>query len=213
MKSRTDFNPFAERNAAHIRVRYTFKKITSARREYDYEQEYDEQRVWGGCESPSEYEGALMGVLTRNLPRTHPRIQRRWRTYSLRAMMLMVTCLAMLLGWQVCWWRQAKAARIQVERMGGQIRTKASDGTWLDQLPDFCRPPRSVMEVYFLGPHVGDEQVDDLADALTKLQDVEFVSFVETSLTATGEATLRERLPHVVIRRTFPVLTPESYTQ
>jgi hypothetical protein len=50
MKSRTDFNPFAERNAAHIRVRYTFKKITSARREYDYEQEYDEQRV---CEDAS----------------------------------------------------------------------------------------------------------------------------------------------------------------
>ncbi len=136
------------------------------------------------------------------------RFARRWARFSLRGLILGVTLLAVWLGVQFQRAREQQRLLSAVRQMGGHVTVGPERPVWqrllFPSLNNGFRKP--VREVHFLGPDVGDEDLDELVDVLQGLRGLREVTLVETSVSHEGETTLQRRLPGVHIRRVRPVL-------
>ena len=71
----------------------------------------------------------------------------------------------------------------------------------------------AALEGDFLGPAIGDETIDDIARAASKLSGLERMAFAATRISREGEQRLRTRLTNVEIKVFIPVLTPSLRTR
>ncbi len=121
---------------------------------------------------------------------------RGWPRLSLRSLLLLVAAFAFTLGLLSYRIRRQRAAILVLRESGGQLDSPRLDAaTWLTGM--------SIDSVQFLGPHVGDEAIDDIGTASAVLS-VKRITFFETRVTTTGVRQLQSELPLAEIQLVTP---------
>jgi hypothetical protein len=121
--------------------------------------------------------------------------------FSLRSLLLLITCLSAWFAWQAHQERRLARAIAAIESLSGQVRTTSSP-------PTLFGAHYHATEVHFLGPKVGDSALQSLASHLLDLSDLKAVTFVETAVTDEGAARIRQHLPGVQVKIVRPVMAP-----
>ncbi len=130
---------------------------------------------------------------------------RRWQRVSIRSVLLFMAVVGVLFGLRTrTIQRQNRAVNI-LRAFGGQLDSPpATLSAWVTGIS------RSIDEVYFLGPRMGDEAIEDIIEASLVL-DLNRIALTETRISRTGEQKLRTSLPHVAIEIVTPVLVPTKF--
>jgi hypothetical protein len=126
--------------------------------------------------------------------------------FSVRALMLAVVLVGLLFGLRRHAALQHYHAVADLRQLGAQldISERRSAVAW------FVGATAQVHDVQFLGPEIGDEDIDSIVQKALKLRGLRRMSFTETSLSRQGEAQLRSCLDGVEITVWRPVLTPPT---
>jgi hypothetical protein len=134
---------------------------------------------------------------------------RRLVRYSMRSLLVLITCLCIWVAWERHQVRRQVRAIAGIEALGGQVRTSGPPPAWFERTFGFGDDAVDrVTEVHFLGPTVGDANLESLAALAQDLNHLEKLTFVETSVTDAGAERLRRRLPAVEVKLVTPVLAP-----
>lgn len=125
-------------------------------------------------------------------------------------MLVLITCLSVWVAWETQHARRQARAIAGIEALGGQVRTSEARPTLFERTVGLLGSPSrgAVTEVHFLGPNVGDANLDDLALHAAELTGLEKLTFIETSVTDAGAERLRQRLPGVEVKLVMPLLAP-----
>ena len=118
--------------------------------------------------------------------------------------MLAVVLVGLLLGLRRHAVQQHQQGVADLTQLGAQLERSENPST----LAWILGATSQVHGVHFLGPEIGDEDVDEIAQAALKLRGMKQMSFAESSLSRQGEAELRSHLDGVEITVWTPVMTP-----
>ena len=139
----------------------------------------------------------------------------RWYQFRLGTMMLVLTVFVVWLGWQMNRTQRHQAAVISIRQLGGQIRSEPMKPEWLRRAPVLRRMvvTESIVEIHFLGPRLGDDDVEQLADVVRQLPSLETLHFVESRVSNAAIDRLRQACPGLSIDRRDLVLEPTRSIQ
>lgn len=128
----------------------------------------------------------------------------RWTRFSIRSALIVVTLSCVFLGLRTNRIQRQKQATADLQKLGAQLQRTDGEASaaWL------LGPPSDVREVYFLGPAIGDETIEDIVQAASRLSGVERMVFAETRISQKGEQQLKSRLTDVEVEVFTPVLAP-----
>ena len=120
------------------------------------------------------------------------RASRIWPKLSLRLLMLIVAAFAIALGLLSYRIRTQQTAVQLLRDFGAQLEVPAIDAaTWVNGM--------SIDSVQFLGPQVGDEDIDQVGSASAALG-IKRITFFETRVTPDGVHQLQADLPSAEIQ-------------
>lgn len=132
----------------------------------------------------------------------------KWKRYSLRSALLIITIICFWLGWQTHLFREQARALVQIRELGGTVTTAAEKSSFFARLVDknSSIDAASITHISFLGLAVGDSAIDDIARCTFVLPNLESIIFMETAITPDGERRLQAKLPSVQIQVITPIL-------
>ena len=116
---------------------------------------------------------------------------------SLKVLMLLVACVALVLGGLARRVQLQREAASMLQDLGGQLEVPPMDVKTMVM-------GMAINDVQFLGPVVGDEDVPNICDA-AKVLGLNHVTFMETRVSHIGEMQLQRLLPEVEIQLITPV--------
>ena len=131
----------------------------------------------------------------------------RWTRFGVRTLMLLMAMACIYLGITAHTVQRRKEASAELTQLGGQLELTGHESTLFDWLSVGNVP---VKGVHYLGPQVGDENVEAIVAAASKLPELDYMTFTETRISPTGEHALKTGLPELDIKVITPILAPSS---
>jgi hypothetical protein len=131
---------------------------------------------------------------------------RSWIRFSLRSLMCVILLIGLLFGLRGYLIQRQERAIADLRKLGAQLQSaqNKSPAAWI------WGTTSEVKGVHFLGPDVGDEDVNEIAQSVLQLGGVNRITFAESRISQRGEAQLRSRLERVEIEVWTPILAPPA---
>ena len=134
-------------------------------------------------------------------------MSRQWTRFSFRSLLLVVALAGVYFGFNARSLQREKEASADLRHLGGQLELSQNESTALTWLRgDIGR----VKGVHYLGPNVGDENIETIVEAASKLPKLDNLTFMETRISGAGEHALKSKLPNLDIKVITPVLAPRE---